>query len=59
MKYSNGQTLRGVNELEFVDGQIWGNVYGWDGMVRIDPDSGYVTDSIDFAPLRGAEMALV
>ena len=48
-----------INELEFVDGSIWANVFYFDGMVRIDPSSGYITEGIDFAPLRAAEMEVV
>ena len=48
-----------INELEFVDGSIWANVFYFDGMVRINPDSGVIEEAIDFAPLRKAEMTVV
>jgi glutamine cyclotransferase len=34
-------------------------VFYFDGMVRINPDSGYIEEAVDFAPLREAEMQLV
>ena len=59
VKKPNGQSQGMINELEFVDGSIWANVFYFDGMVRIDPDSGVISEAIDFAPLRAAEMTIV
>ena len=59
IKGGNGRAQRGINELEFVDGQIWANVFGWSGMIRIDPNSGYIQEVIDFSDLHNAEMGLV
>lgn len=39
-----------LNELEWVEGEIWANVWKSDWIVRIDPDSGQVVGWID---LRG------
>lgn len=39
--------LRYINELEWVDGEIWANVYMSDFIVRIDPATGNVTGVID------------
>jgi len=49
-------TLRGapvdmLNELEYIDGQIYANVWQSDYIVRIDPDSGHVTGVIDLKGL--------
>lgn len=43
----NGRPLRNLNELEWVDGKVWANVYLTDMIVIIDPDSGEVEASID------------
>lgn len=43
----DGRPLRYLNELEWVDGRIWANVYTTDMIVVIDPDDGKVTDKID------------
>ena len=45
-----GRPVRFLNELEWVDGAIWANVWRSDEIVIIDPDSGVVTGVID---LRG------
>lgn len=36
-----------INELEWIDGKIWANVYGYDRIVVIDPQTGYIEKSID------------
>lgn len=46
----NGQPLRQLNELEWIDGKVWANVWHSDRVVIIDPESGRVTGSVD---LRG------
>ncbi len=45
-----GRPLGNLNELEWVDGEIFANVWQTDAIVRIDPSSGAVTGIID---LRG------
>lgn len=46
-----GSPLLEVNELEYVDGVLYGNVYRSDWIVRIDPATGTVTDWFDLAGL--------
>lgn len=46
--------LRYINELEWIDGEIWANVYTTDKIVAIDPESGRVTKIIDLAGLLSA-----
>lgn len=46
----NGRPLPRLNELEYIDGQIWANVWMANQIVRIDPRSGAVTAIAD---LRG------
>lgn len=43
----DGRRLDYLNELEWIDGKIWANVYGTDVIVIIDPTSGIVTGTID------------
>lgn len=38
-----------LNELEYVDGQLWANIFGQDRIARIDPLSGDVLSWLDFA----------
>ena len=46
----NGQPLGRLNELEWIDGSIWANVWGANQLVRINPSSGEVNAIAD---LRG------
>jgi len=50
-----GSPLLEVNELEYVDGVLYGNVYRSDWIVRLDPATGAVTDWIDLAGLLPEE----
>lgn len=43
----DGQKLDRLNELEFVDGKIYANIWGEEWLVRIDPTSGKVDAIID------------
>ena len=54
-----GQPIPHVNELEFVDGKIWANVFGVNYLVAINPTTGYIEDAIDFQALQEAEMNYV
>jgi len=49
-----GQPLGQLNELEFVKGQVFANVWGTPHVVIIDPLSGRVTGQIDFSKLLSA-----
>lgn len=44
-------SIRYLNELEWIDGEIWANVYTQNKVMRIDPATGYVTGVIDFGGL--------
>lgn len=46
------QTVHRLNELEFVNGEIWANVWQTERIVRIDPKSGRVTGWIDLSGLK-------
>ena len=45
-----GQPVVYLNELEYIKGEIWANVYGTDQIVRIDPETGRVKAVVN---LRG------
>ena len=47
----NGQGLRNVNELEWIKGEIWANIWQTDVIVRIDPATGHVIGRIDASGL--------
>ena len=46
----HGQALPRLNELEWIDGEIWANVWQTEQLVRIDPARGQVRGIVD---LRG------
>ncbi|HEX7081828.1 MAG TPA: glutaminyl-peptide cyclotransferase [Gammaproteobacteria bacterium] len=45
--HANGRPVVRLNELEYVDGEIWANVWYEDRIARIDPDSGDVVGWIE------------
>jgi glutaminyl-peptide cyclotransferase len=45
----NGAALRDLNELEYIDGEIWANVWHSDRIVLIDPGSGQVKSYLNLA----------
>ncbi len=47
----NGQPVHYLNELEWIDGKIWANVYTMDKIVIIDPASGRVEGLVDLEGL--------
>jgi len=47
----NGRPVRQLNELEWIDGEVWANVWQTDYIVRIDPVSGQVVGVIDLTGL--------
>ena len=50
----NGQPLANLNELEFIEGRIWANVWQTDWIVCIDPNSGQVDSFLDLAGILPA-----
>ncbi|GAB3672907.1 glutaminyl-peptide cyclotransferase [Salinisphaera aquimarina] len=49
-----GRPLDNLNELEYIDGGIWANVWHQSRIVRIDPVSGQVTRAIDATALKAS-----
>ena len=52
-----GDPVNLLNELEYINGAIWANIWLSDEVVIIDPASGQVTGRIDFSGLLPAEDA--
>jgi glutamine cyclotransferase len=40
-----------LNELEYINGEVWANVWQTDFILRIDPDSGKVNSIVDLTGL--------
>jgi glutamine cyclotransferase len=47
--YDNDMPVSNLNELEYIDGQIYANVWRTDSIAMIDPHSGRVTGWIDLS----------
>ncbi len=51
----NGEPLDYLNELEWINGKIWANVYTTDVIVIIDPESGEVEGVVDLTGILADE----
>ena len=49
---TNRGTIRGVNELEWVDGEIFANFYGQDAIGIFNPEDGTVNGVVDLSDLK-------
>jgi glutamine cyclotransferase len=49
---NHGPVFR-LNELEYIEGEVWANVYTTDTIVRINPKTGAVTGKINMKGLLG------
>ena len=47
--HDNGKPINNLNELEFIDGQIYANIWGSENIAIIDPQDGRVTGWIDLS----------
>ncbi|TAE31198.1 MAG: glutaminyl-peptide cyclotransferase [Candidatus Kapaibacterium sp.] len=52
---SNGAPVKNLNELEYVNGEIWANIWQTDSIARINPQTGKVTAWIDLSGLQTPE----
>jgi glutamine cyclotransferase len=53
---SNGRSVSYLNELEYINGEIWANVYTTNQIVRINPNNGNVTGIIDLTNILPLSM---
>jgi glutamine cyclotransferase len=53
--FAGSEVVTNLNELEFIRGEIWANIWHSDRLARIDPKSGQVTAWIDLEAISGAE----
>src|SRR5579862_2477297 len=49
--FAGPSAVTNLNELEFIRGEIWANIWHFDRIARIDPKSGQVTAWIDLAAI--------
>lgn len=50
--YTNNGKIASLNELEWINGKIYANIYQRNGVVIINPKNGAVEGVIDFSPLK-------
>jgi len=55
----DGKSVRWLNELEYINGKIWANVYVSDYIVMINPSNGDVVGVIDCSDLLPEELKTV
>lgn len=48
----NGSLIDNLNELEYVDGFVYANIWQKDKIVKIDPASGFVVGKMDFTNMK-------
>jgi len=48
---ANGKPVLKINELEWIDGEIYANIWETDRIARIDPQTGFVTAWVDLSGL--------
>lgn len=53
--YDNNGPVNSLNELEYIDGKVYANVYQKNIIVVIDPKSGVIEKQIDFSGLLPAD----
>lgn len=49
-----GRPVRDLNELEYIRGEVFANIWGRDSIARISPDTGNVLGWVDLSALRNA-----
>lgn len=55
--FDNGHPLTQLNELEYIKGEIYANIWKSDRIARIDPATGHLLGWIDLSGLRPADVA--
>jgi glutaminyl-peptide cyclotransferase len=51
----NSRMVSQLNELEYIEGKIWANLYGEDRIAIINPINGIIENVVDFSELRKNE----
>lgn len=51
--YTKHSKIEALNELEWIDGKIWANVYQQDALAVIDPKTGIIEHIVNLSELKG------
>ncbi|MEE2657137.1 MAG: glutaminyl-peptide cyclotransferase [Candidatus Latescibacterota bacterium] len=49
--HHEGNAIRNLNELEYIEGEVWANVWTADRIARINPATGKINSWVDFSDL--------
>ena len=50
--YTNNGKIPSLNELEWINGKIYANIYQRNGVVIVNPENGAVEGVLDFSALK-------
>lgn len=50
--YTNSNKIEAINELEWIDGKIWANLYERDTVIKIDPKTGAIENILNLSDLK-------
>ena len=50
--YAGSNKIKSLNELEYIDGKIYANIWQKDAIAIINPSNGYVEAILDLSKLR-------
>lgn len=50
--YTNANKIDFINEMEWIDGKIWANVYEKDMIIKIDPKTGAIENILNLTDLK-------
>jgi len=53
---NNKGVVINLNELEYINGEIWANIWTTDTIVKIDPKTGKIVAEIDFKGLLSSNL---
>ena len=56
--FDRSGAIEELNELEFIDGRIWANVWHRDDILQMDPESGALVGRVDLTGLLGDDYPL-
>ena len=50
--YTNANKIDSINEMEWVDGKIWANIYEKDMVIKINPKTGAIEKILNLSELK-------
>ena len=50
--YTNANKIDFINEMEWIDGKIWANIYEKDMVIKINPKTGAIENILNLSDLK-------